>query len=161
GIVAGRQQGGLDEAGAHRILVQVGGGVLAGQALGDRRLAGAGRADDDAEGRFGHRRASCTAARKSWAAAVTRVKSPSACHALVTALPTPTPATPAANHSATFPVVTPPAGMIGRCARGASTALAYAMPAPSVGNSLRMSAPASADSTNSVGVNAPLIVGTW
>ena len=30
GVVAGRQQGGLDEAGAHRVLVEVGGGVLAG-----------------------------------------------------------------------------------------------------------------------------------
>ena len=69
-------------------------------------------------------RASRTAARKSRAAAVTRVKSPSGCHALVTALPTPTPATPAANHSLTFSIVTPPAGMIGRCASGASTALA-------------------------------------
>jgi hypothetical protein len=60
-----------------------------------------------------------------------------------------------------FPVVTPPAGMSGTCASGASTALAYGMPAFSVGNSLTISAPASADSSISVGVNAPLMVGTW
>src|SRR6188472_1645369 len=123
-VVPGRRQGGLDEPRAHRILVEVRGAVLAGEALRDRRLAGARRANDDVQGRRAHPRASRTAVRKSRAAAVTRVKSRSGCHALVTALPTPTPATPAANHSFTFSTVTPPAGMTGTCASGASTALA-------------------------------------
>ena len=57
--------------------------------------------------------------------------------------------------------VTPPEGSSGMCARGASTERTYAALIASVGNTLTMSAPASAVARISVGVRAPLMVGTW